>query len=306
VSAQGLTVRVGVGLSPFERDDVGAPWFWRRIETLEEVGYDSIWMSETATRPGVAPLPVLAAIAARTEKLKLGTSVLVAPPRAPVMLAKELATVDILSGGRLLPAFGLGLDAPAEVNALGLVKGERVGRLEEAIEIVKALWQGEPVTYAGKYSQLDAITLTPKPVRSKLELWLGGSSPTALRRTGRLADGWLASFVTPEQFAEQSAAIRAAAAEAERSIDEDHYGTVIFGARTQADADSLSELITFVGRAVAPEDVVAVGEDALDVLLRRFREVGATKFVLIPVADDPDAFLRDIKRPVIDPFESER
>ena len=130
--------------------------------------------------------------------------------------------------------------------------------------------------------------------------------PPALRRTGRLADGWLASFVTPEQFAEQSAAIRAAAAEAERSIDEDHYGTVIFGARTQADADSLSELIAFVGKSVAPEDVVAVGEDrarrAAPPLPRGRRDEVRSH----PGRADPDAYLRELKGSVIDPFESAR
>src|SRR5581483_8469427 len=104
-----LTVRVGVGWNPFDREAVGGPRFWRVVDALEELDYDSLWLSDTATRPGPAPLLLLAAVAARTERLKLGTSVLVAPPRPPALLAKELATLDVLSGGRLLPALGLGI-----------------------------------------------------------------------------------------------------------------------------------------------------------------------------------------------------
>ena len=98
-----LTVRVGVGLNPFAGSGLADGGFWAAVETMEALGYDSIWLSDTAALGGIAPLPALAAIAMRTERLKLGTSVLVLPPRNPVLLARELATIDVLSGGRLLP-----------------------------------------------------------------------------------------------------------------------------------------------------------------------------------------------------------
>jgi alkanesulfonate monooxygenase SsuD/methylene tetrahydromethanopterin reductase-like flavin-dependent oxidoreductase (luciferase family) len=205
-------VRVGIGWSPFDRDAVGTPRFFRTVETLEELGYDSLWLSDTATRPGAAPLPALAAAAMRTEQLKLGTGVLVAPPRSPALLAKELATVDVISNGRLLPAFGIGVDVPSEHAAFGIDSRERVARLEEAVAIVRELWRGEPVTFRGRFTSLEDVTLSPPPVRRQLTLWLSGSSAPALRRAGRIGDGWLGSFVSPESFAEQAAAIRAAAA----------------------------------------------------------------------------------------------
>src|SRR4051812_35718263 len=139
-----LSVRVGVGTNPFAGDGLADGTFWSLVETLEDTGYDSLWLSDPAHLGGVAPLPVLAAVAARTERLKLGTSVLVLPPRNPVLLARELATIDVVSGGRLLPAGGLGIDLPTELEAMGVEKGERVGRPEESPAIIKALWPGEP------------------------------------------------------------------------------------------------------------------------------------------------------------------
>lgn len=301
-----LTVKVGVAWSPFDREAVPGPRFWQAVELLDELGYDSLWLSDTATRPGPSPLPVLAAVAARTVRLKLGTSVLVAPPRQAVLLAKELATIDVLSGGRFLPAFGLGVDVPAELAALGVARAERVARLEEALTIVRLLWSGEPVSFEGRFAQLQDVRLTPLPVRRKLEIWLGGASAPALRRVGRIADGWLASFISPEGFGRGAAAIRAAAAEAGRSIDEDHYGTIVFAARTPDDLPPLAQLGATVSPALRQEDHVAVGIAALEPLLRRFRAEGATKFVVVPLAGDAHLlpFLRELKAEVVDPFEA--
>jgi probable F420-dependent oxidoreductase len=296
-----LTVRVGVGWSPFESADDG---LLRAAEALDEQGWDSIWLSDSATLGGVAPLPALAAIAARTERLKLGTGVLVLPPRNPVLLAKELATVDVVSGGRVLPAAGLGIDLPEERGALAVPKGERAARLEEAVAIVKLLWGGEPVSYEGRFWSLDRVTLRPRPVRGKLELWLGGRARTALRRTGRIADGWLASFTAPQEFAAMADEIRAAAAEAGRSIDEDHYGATLFAAPSQSELPpgALDRLSRRSDLRI--EDHVAVGPDALRSLLDRFRTAGATKFVLIPLAREPIAWLGELRAEVVERFEA--
>jgi alkanesulfonate monooxygenase SsuD/methylene tetrahydromethanopterin reductase-like flavin-dependent oxidoreductase (luciferase family) len=115
-----LSVRVGVGWNPAHRAAIGTPLFWDTVDLLEELDYDSLWLSDTATQPGAAPLPMLAAVAARTERLKLGTSVLVVPARNPILLAKELATIDLISRGRFFPAFGVGRALPAELAALGI------------------------------------------------------------------------------------------------------------------------------------------------------------------------------------------
>jgi probable F420-dependent oxidoreductase len=301
---QGLSVRVGVGWNPLHRDAIGRPVFWETVELLEELAYDSLWMSDTATRAGPAPLPMLAAVAARTERLKLGTSVLVVPPRNPVLLAKELATIDLISGGRLFPAFGIGAPVPAELSALGVPREERGARLEECVHIVGALWGGEPVSYSGQFNTLEGVTLTPRPTRPRIEIWLGGSTAAAVRRIGRIAHGWLASSISPAAFGELVEVLRDEAAAHDRVVPEDHFGTVLFVAESAEQAQDLLQAQRRGGRAIAAE-TVAVGMDGARSLLYRFRTAGATKFVLYPLAADPRTVLRELKREVIDPFEAD-
>jgi probable F420-dependent oxidoreductase len=297
-----LSVRVGVGWNPLDRANAGRPLFWQTVELLEELGYDSLWLSDTAAQGGAAPLPLLAAAAARTERLKLGTSVLVVPARNPLLLAKELATVDVISRGRLFPAFGIGQALPAELAALGVPREERGARLEECVRIVRGLWPGRPVTYRGRFCTLDNVTLTPRPTRSRLEIWLGGSTPAAVRRVARLADGWLASSISPARFGELVYLIRAEAAAAGRSVPEDHFGTVLFVAATEAEAEPLRALRLRAGR---PRPTVAIGAEGTRSLLHEFRDAGATKFVIYPLAADPRPLLEELKGSVVDPFEAE-
>lgn len=298
-----LSVRVGVGWNPFAGDGLADGRFWHAVAAMEDIGYDSIWLSDTAALPGAAPLPTLAAVAARTERLKLGIGVLVLPPRNPVLLARELATVDVISGGRLLPAGGLGINLPAELDAMGVRRGERVGRLEESVQIVKALWPGEPVTMRGEHWSLTDVRLEPRPVRPKLEFWLGGTAPAALRRVGRIADGWLASFVGPDEFAALADVIRASAAEAGRAIDEDHYGATIFALPDEHELPDAARALLARRAELAREDHIAYGPAELRSLLERFREAGATKFVAIPIARDLVPWLRTMYAEAIGPFE---
>lgn len=296
-----LSVRVGVALSPFGS---GVDRLWSLAELLEEQGWDSLWLSDTASLGGVAPLPALAAVGARTERLKLGTGVLVLPPRNPVLLARELATVDALSRGRLLPAGGLGIALAAELAAMGVERDERGPRAEEAVAIVKALWGGEAVTHRGRFWSLDEVALEPRPWRGKLEFWLGGRAPAALRRVGRIADGWLGSFVAPEELGAMVASIRAAAGEAGRSIDEDHYGTTLFAAPSEDEIPPGALELIDRRSGLLREDHMAIGAPALRDLLLRFRAQGATKFVLNPLARDERAWLTELRHEVVAEFEA--
>ena len=299
--ARGLTIRVGIAPPPQLRD---VDELWRFVDALEELGYDSIWLSDSATRAGLASVPALAAMAARTQRLKLGANVFVLPARNPVLLAKELATIDAISGGRLLPAGGLGVDEPVERGALAIGRGDRVPRLEEALEVIRLLWSGSPVSYEGRTCRLDGVRLQPRPTRPKLEFWLGGRARPALERIGRLADGWIASFVSPDELASGSDIIRAAARDAGRSIDEDHYGTTIFVAETGEDAAALTPRLHALRRDVPTAETVATGTAAARDLLERFVAAGASKFVVIPVARDPTAFLGTLRDEVVGLVES--
>lgn len=299
-----MSVRVGVGWSPFEAADLASGRFWRAVETMDELGYDSLWLSDTATLATPAPLVALAAVAARSERLKLGTGVLVAPPRNPVLLAKELATLDALSGGRVLPGVGLGTDVPAELEAMGVPRAERGARTEEAIEIVRALWSGEPTTFEGRFHRFVDVTLTPTPASERLDIWLGGRSPAALRRAGRIADGWLGSFVSADEVGGLVEAIREHAAAAGNEIEDDHYGVTLFAAPRREELSAAALDVLHGQRADLPlEEHVAFGADEARRLLERFVAAGIDKFVLVPVADDLDGWLRELHREAVAPVE---
>lgn len=289
-----MSVRVGLGWSPFEAVDPGSRGFWETVEAMEELGYDSLWLSDTATLGDAAPLPTLAAVAARTERLKLGTGVIVAPARHPVLLAKELATIDAISHGRLFPAMGLGIDEPRESRAIGVERRERPARLAECIEIVRALWPGEPVSFEGRFWSFEDVTLAPRPTRPRLEIWLAGHVPAALLRAGRLADGWLGSFVAPSEIGAIVAAIEEAAADAGRALDDDHYGTTLFAVQDEACLSPAALALIDRRAGLARDDHVAVGAPALRRLLERFVAAGASKFVVVPMARDLVPWLREL------------
>lgn len=301
---RGLTVRVGLAPSPFTDDDGGRA-LWALVEAMEEAGYDSLWLPDSAGLGGLSPLPTLAAVAARTERLKLGTNVLVLPPRNPVMLARELATVDVLSGGRLLPAGGLGIDIPAERAALGVAPGERVARMEECIRILRALWStAGPVDYQGRFVHLQGIELHPAPVKRRLELWLAGNAPKALERIGRLGDGWIGSFLAPAEFAAMTDVIRAAARQAGRTIDEDHYGTTLFACPSEDQLPEAARALLTRRQGLAVADHVAFGPDQLRELLRRFIAQGGSKYVVVPIARDVPGYVRLLRDEAITPVQT--
>jgi probable F420-dependent oxidoreductase len=220
------------------------------------------------------------------------------------VLARELASLDVLSGGRLLPAGGLGVDLPRELQATGVIKAERGPRVEESVTAIRELWHGKPVSHHGRFWQFEEVVLSPRPTRPRLEFWLGGRAPAALRRIGRVADGWLASFSGPEQVGEGIATIRTAAAVAGRSIDADHYGATIFSAPSAAELPPAGDLLLDRLRpGLAREDHVAVGAEETRALLERFLAAGATKFVLNPLTRDPASWLRELYPKAIEPLE---
>lgn len=173
--------------------------FTHLVDRLEELGFDSLWMSERIGSIAPDPLMALAVAAGRTKKLKLGTSVLVLPGRNPVVLAKELASLDVLSKGRLLPAVGLGAAEAAEHRAFGVERTERGRRHDEALALMRACWTGEVISHSGEFYPVTDVQVLPRPVKGDLEVWLGGIAPSELRRVGRVGDGWLPSFCSPDR-----------------------------------------------------------------------------------------------------------
>jgi probable F420-dependent oxidoreductase len=296
--APAFKVRFGLGLGT--TNVLGEPSaFAALVDRLEELRFDSLWISERATGPTLDPLTALAFAAGRTRRLKLGTSVLVVPGRNPVLLAKELATVDVLSGGRLLPAFGLGTPDPREHQAFGVDRGERAAWFEEAVPLIRRLWREDTVSHAGPRFPLTDVSLWPKPV-GRMEVWLGGRTTKEFDRVGRHGQGWLGAFQTPSEAGRARQAIDEAAARYDRAVDDDHYGTVLLYARGAIDP-RVQERIARVRPAAALADVVPTGADQLRALVARYVEQGLSKFVLVPAAkpaawDDELAWLAPIVR----------
>ena len=149
------------------------------------------------------------------------------PGRSPARLAKAWATLDVLSGGRALPAFGLGIAQPVEQQAFGVERSERAPIFDEALPLIRRLWSEDAVDHDGAHFHYEGMTVLPKPTK-RLDVWLGGKAPSELRRVGKLADGWLASFSSPEDCKAGREAIEQAADAAGRAIDDDHFGAMVF------------------------------------------------------------------------------
>ncbi|MFL6139201.1 MAG: LLM class flavin-dependent oxidoreductase [Frankiaceae bacterium] len=194
----------------------------------EELGYRTLWTFQRLLYPSggrgwapvyrsvLDPLVTLGFLAAQTSRIRLGVAVVNAPFYSPALLAKQLTTVDVLSGGRLVAGLGLGW-SDEEYVASGVPKEGRGRRLAEHIEVLTQLWTGD-VTHEGEHYRLLPSRQDPKPVqRPHPPILLGGSAEPALRRAGRLADGWIsASMFSPDQIASAIATIREAAEQAGR------------------------------------------------------------------------------------------
>ena len=296
-----MAIRVGVGFGGWPFPDPDPEHLWCYVETAEQMDVDSIWLSDRVVSEylNMEPLIALSFMAARTTKLKFGTSVLALPLRNPVIAAKEIATIDFLSKGRVLPAVGLGTQDEREYEAVGTTRAQRAGRTDEAIEIMRLLWSEDNVSYEGRHFTLTDVTIQPKPVQAELPpIWIGGRSEPALRRTGRLGDGWLVSQATPDEVREAIPRINTWADEYGREIEDDHFGAYFSYcfADTPDEARRLSAPY-MLGRRddVAHEDFNALGrpEAAVD-LLERFIDAGATKFVARP-ACPPELMLDQLE-----------
>jgi alkanesulfonate monooxygenase SsuD/methylene tetrahydromethanopterin reductase-like flavin-dependent oxidoreductase (luciferase family) len=165
-------------------------------EALEQSGFDGIWLSDLPVAPVLDPMLGLALAAGRTQRLRLGANI-VPLGRNPFLLAKELAQLDQLSGGRLLLSFVTGLGQAGEREALGIGDASRGDVLEEVLGLVRAWWAGESVTHRSERWSFTDLASPGRPVQDPLEVWLGGRGPQALDRVGRVADGWLGASPRP-------------------------------------------------------------------------------------------------------------
>lgn len=283
-----MKIRIGYGLGVRTSSDAGR--FAAFVDGLEAHRFDSLWLSERLTGDAPDPMIGLAVAAGRTKKLKLGTSVQVLSGRNPVEVAKQWATLDRLSGGRALPAFGLGVADPREQQAFGVDRKERARWFDEALPLIRRLWTEDTVDHQGERFTFAALTVRPHPLQEPLEVWLGGLAPSELRRIGRLADGWLPSFATPTDVERARPVIEAEAASHDRAIDEEHWGALI---PYLPGGGELPDIVVAGLAARRPdlEDpgaVIASGHDGLRKMIEAFTDVSFSKFVVIPIGEPDD------------------
>lgn len=282
-----MKVRIGYGLGT--RSDSNDPErFDALVDGLEANGFDSLWLSERIGGPCPDPLVGMAYACGRTSKLKVGMSVMVLPGRNPVVLAKSLASLDRMSNGRLLPAFGLGVADSAEHQAFGVGRKDRGGWFNEALPLMKRLWTEDHVTHEGKRFQVSDVTIRPKPVQTPLEVWLGGIAPLELRRVGRHGDGWLPSFCTPKQVGAARVEIEAIAAENDREVEDEHFGALIpYRSETEEISPQFAEIIAKRNPDAAPSEILPT-KSQLSGLVQNFIDEGFSKFVIIPTVEPND------------------
>ncbi|TRW77021.1 TIGR03854 family LLM class F420-dependent oxidoreductase [Mycolicibacterium sp. 018/SC-01/001] len=281
-----MKVRFGVSLGT----DVAPAALPAVVDRLEAQGVDSLWFSELVYSPAIDPVVGMAVALARTQHLKVGTSVAVLPGRHPVLVAKQLVSMAALAPKRVLPVFGLRPALPVERDLFVVPDGARGAVFDESLILLRRVLREDAVTFSGEFFSVRDATVAPKPA-APLDVWLGGSSPAGYRRIGTYADGWLGSFLTPDETRDAVAQIRSAAEKAGRHVPDDH-----FGINVAVGAGELPEPVRAAVHARRPDldpaELVAADWPQLHAMLDGYIDAGLTKFVIRPLGSEgTDDFL---------------
>jgi probable F420-dependent oxidoreductase len=295
-----MKVRIGISLGPAAVPAV----FGDAVDRAEELGVDSLWLSEMVFGSLVEPFAGMAYALSRTARLKVGTGVAVLPGRHPVLVAKHLASLAGLAPGRVLPVFGLQPARAAERGVFEVPAGRRAAVFEESLRLIRLLLTQERVSVRGEFFTVDEAHIGPLPAKP-LDIWLGGSAPGALDRVGRLADGWLGSFLAPAEALAARETIQAAASAAGREVEADHFGMSLAVAPGGGVPAELATAIRARRPGSDPVALVPVGWAAAQRAIEQYVLAGISKFVVRPAAPPAslDDFLNDFARELM-PMQS--
>jgi len=299
-------IKVGVGFGLFRLGLPSVATISTVAEKAEEWGLDSFWLSDHLLAPS-AELDVvatLALLASRTSRIRLGPSVFLLNLRHPLVAAKSFATLDYLSNGRIVMAVGTGANLN-DYAVCGIPTEGRGRRLDEGILILRKAWTEPKFSFHGKYFNFDNVAIEPRPAprtnndTGTIDLWVGGRSDAALKRTARLADGYFASFQTPDEFARNLATIRTYAAQFGRAEARIESGLILLcrlGATRERAMEEMRPMLAGLGPGAegfaqrtlygSPADII----EQLEPYIAR----GLDKFVLWPVAE-PQAWAGQIE-----------
>ena len=274
-----MKIRFGVGLGPH----IGPERLAETVDHLESTGVDSLWFSELVYSHLVDPFVGMAFTLARTTRLKVGTSVAVLPGRHPVLIAKQLASLSAVAPKRVLPVFGLRSALPVERDLFVVPDGKRADVFDESLKLLRIALREDHVDFSGEYFTIRGVHVLPKPT-PPLDIWIGGATAAAFRRIGALGDGWLGSFLTPAEAGQARRAIIAAAEEAGRQIEPDHYGINL----AVGNGDLPAPVLAAIRKRrpdLDPAELVATDWPTLHRRLDDYIEAGLTKFVIRPAGD---------------------
>ncbi len=285
----GLAWASGVGADPASALEI-----CRRAEAL---GFDSVWGGEHVVipaniesrypytkdgrlragpeKPILDPLIWLSYVAAAAPTLKLGTCILILPQRNPLVLAKELATLDLLSGGRVELGIGVGW-MREEFDALGIPWERRGARNDEYVAAMRALWANEVTEFHGEFVDFDPVTCSPRPVNGRIPILVGGDTPVAIQRAARLADGYFPATPKIEKLKELVGQLHQALKEHDRKPEEVEINAV-FAEKMSEPEVGIEEMEALgVGRAMVPA-AFFTGPDGFD-RMTKFGETVVQKY----------------------------
>lgn len=293
-----MTIGLGLGTARFPFD--AARDYFRWIEHCEAAGVNSIWQTDrlVTSESMLECMSAMAVIAGHTERIRFGMNVASIALRDPLLTARQCATIDYLSDGRLLPAFGLGSAFSRDYVATGTPTRRRGKKADEALALLARLWVEDEVDFDGEFFQYQGACIAPKPANADIPLWIGGSSDVAMTRTAKYGTGWLGGIDTPEQAARVVNGIKLALQDTGRTIDDDHYGaSFLYRFGSPDDAIVARTAAGLTARTKGDADRYLVAGDAADVIRRinEFIDAGCEKFVLLPMASGTEDMMEQTR-----------
>ena len=285
------------------------------VQRLEAVGYDSVWTGDHMSfhNPIHESITLLASYVPITRRIRLGVGVYLLALRSPAVAAKQAATLDVLSGGRLVFGVGVGGENPKEFELCGIPHKERGARVNEGIDAVRTLWRDTPASFHGRFTRFESVSLDPKPVQQLPPSWIGGRSDAALARAGRQGDGWMSYVVQADRYAQSLDKIRAAAATAGRSMDRFTAAHLVFITIGRDFEAAKRAWVSVLSRRYAQDfeplakryGVIGTPAQCAE-QLERFRAAGCNYFVMSAIGEPRDerAQLETIAAEIIPRFRS--
>ena len=266
---------------------------WQMAETAERIGYDSVWVGDSITsKPRLEPMAVMAALAARTHRVKIGTAVMLNALRHPVHLAHSIATIDNISGGRIVLGLGAGRSNNQmfvdEHAIVGVPITERADRMEESIDVLRMLWSQDNVSHPEGYYPLNDVTLEPRPIQEQVPIWLSSNwVQRGLKRVAAQGDGWITNVPSTEMFTECLDKIEEKGAELGKDVSgikRALYISVNLNDEDKAvsEGDGFMRAYYGIPYEVVSKQLLCVfgpAQKAIDAI-KRYKEVGADYFIV--------------------------